>query len=85
MLPAARILHLHRDLPQTPEDHPEFWAIWRAAILEMLPEPATHAFASETYVFRLAEELGVVPVLITKPQNGGSPLSKADGTRAAFA
>lgn len=64
MLPAARVLHLHRDLPQRPEDHPDFWPVWRAAILEMLPEPPTHVFASEAYVFRLAQALGAIPVLV---------------------
>lgn len=62
--PRGHVLHLHRDLPQAPEDHPNFWAIWRAAILEALPAPPTHVFASETYVFRLAEELGALPVLV---------------------
>ncbi len=64
MLPRARVLHVHRDLPQRPEDHPEFWPIWREAILAMLPEPPTHVFASEPYVFRLAEELAAIPVLV---------------------
>ncbi|MDZ7627061.1 MAG: AAA family ATPase [Parvularculaceae bacterium] len=64
MAPAARVLHLHRNLPQTPEDHPDFWAIWRAAILDGLPQAPTHVFASEQYVFRLADELGAIPVLV---------------------
>ena len=62
--PRARVLHLSRDLPQAPEDHPDFWPIWRAAILETLAEPPTRVFASEPYVFRLAQELGAEPVLV---------------------
>ena len=60
----ARVLHLHRDLPQKPEDHPDFWAIWRAAINESHPEPIDRVFTGETYGFRLAAELGAAPVVI---------------------
>jgi NadR type nicotinamide-nucleotide adenylyltransferase len=74
MLPGADVLHLHRDLPQTPEEHPDFWAIWRAAILNLLPEAPTHVFASEPYVFRLAEELGAAPVLVD-PAREAVPVS----------
>lgn len=72
--PRAEVLHLHRNLPQTPEDHLEFWPLWRAAILETLSEPPTHVFASEPYVFRLAEELGAEPVLVD-PDREAVPVS----------
>ena len=77
MLPDARVLHLHRNLPQTPEEHPEFWPIWRAAILDLLPEAPTHVFASESYVFRLAKELGATPVLVD-PAREAVPVSGSD-------
>ncbi len=81
MLPAARVAHLHRDLPQAPEEHPRFWPIWRSAILEVLPEAPTHVFASEAYVFRLAEELGAAPVLVDPSREAvsvsGSEILKA--------
>ena len=64
LLPQCRILHMHRDIPQTPEDHEDFWAIWRAAIAEFHPEPIARVFGAETYVFRLAQELNATPVLI---------------------
>lgn len=83
MLPAARVLHLQRDLPQRPADHPDFWPIWRAAILEMLPEPPTHVFASESYVFRLAQELGAVPVLID-PDREAIPASGSNILAAPY-
>jgi NadR type nicotinamide-nucleotide adenylyltransferase len=80
MLPKARIIHLHRNLPQEPKDHPEFWAIWRAAIAQCCGGPFTHVFASETYVFRLAQELCAEPVLVdpdreTFPVSGRSILA----------
>lgn len=81
MAPAARVIHLHRNLPQAPEDHPDFWTIWRAAILDLLPAAPTHVFASEQYVFRLARELGAVPVLVD-PAREIVPVSGAD-VRAA--
>ncbi|HBS32353.1 MAG TPA: transcriptional regulator [Parvularcula sp.] len=74
MSPGAGVIHLHRDLPQAPEDHPDFWEIWRTAILNALPAPPTHVFASEHYVFRLAEALGAVPVLVD-PERKAIPVS----------
>jgi HTH-type transcriptional repressor of NAD biosynthesis genes len=62
--PFADVLHMHRDIPQTPEDHPDFWTIWRIAISEFHPEPIDIVFGSDLYVFRLAEELGAKPALI---------------------
>lgn len=80
MAPRARVLHLDRDLPQKPEDHPNFWPTWRAAIMSLLGEPPTHVFASEPYVFRLAQELGARPVLVDPareavPINGSAILA----------
>lgn len=64
LLPHCRILHMHRDIPQAPEDHTDFWKIWRTAIVEFHPEPIDRVFAAEAYVFRLAQELNATPVLI---------------------
>ena len=64
LLPHCRILHMHRDIPQAPEDHADFWTIWRAAIAEYHPEPIDRVFGAEAYVFRLAQELNATPVLI---------------------
>lgn len=54
----VRLRHMHRDIPQQPTDHPDFWAIWKAAIAEYHPEPIDWVFGSETYVQPLAETLG---------------------------
>lgn len=59
--PGYRVLHMHRDIPQAPEDHHEFWPIWRAAIAEFHPEPIDWVFGSEGYVHRLAREVGARP------------------------
>lgn len=62
-LPQAeyRVRHMHRDIPQAPEDHPDFWAIWRSAITEFHPEPIDWVFGSEGYIHRLARELNARP------------------------
>lgn len=64
LLPQARVLHHDAPIPQTPQEHPEFWAIWRQAVRALVPEPITQVFGSETYVPRLASELGAEPVVI---------------------
>jgi NadR type nicotinamide-nucleotide adenylyltransferase len=74
LLPNANIIHLHRDIPQAPEEHPEFWSIWIEAIRELHPEPIDRVFGSEEYVLRLANELGAEPVLID-PDRLAFPIS----------
>lgn len=77
IVPRANIFHLHKNLPQQPEDHVDFWSIWRAEIGRILPMPATHVFASEPYVFRLAQEIGAQPVIID-PDRRVFPVSGSD-------
>lgn len=73
-LPRASVIHLHRDLPQAPEDHPDFWNIWRDVINEIHPQGIDCVFGSEPYVFRLAKELGAEPVLVD-PERDLFPVS----------
>ncbi len=63
-LPQASVLHLHRNLPQTKQDHPDFWQLWKNAIRENHPQPIEYIFGSEDYVFQLADVLGAKPVLV---------------------
>ena len=64
LMPGAEVIHLDRELPQYPHEHPRFWDLWREALLEVLPIPPQFVFASETYGHRLADELDAryVPV-----------------------
>lgn len=55
LFPAARVVHLHRDVPQAPEDHP---ALWDSIVREVHPEPIDFVFASEAYGQRLATGAG---------------------------
>lgn len=63
-VPGCQVLHMHRDIPQTPSEHPEFWSIWRSAVRELHPEPIDAVIGSEPYIVQLAEELCARPVLI---------------------
>ena len=72
--PGYRVLHMHRDIPQAPEDHPDFWPIWRAAIAEFHPEPIDWVFGSDSYVNRLAREVGAQPFLVD-PERQVVPVS----------
>ncbi|SFI96965.1 AAA family ATPase [Jannaschia pohangensis] len=57
----VRLLHMHRDIPQEPADHPDFWAIWRAAVREHHPAPIDVVFGSEPYVEPFARVLDARP------------------------
>lgn len=58
------VVHLTDENPQQPEEHPQFWDIWRESLLRVLPERPDVVFASEAYGERLAAELGArfVPI-----------------------
>lgn len=45
-------------VPQAPEEHPDFWPIWRAIMRDAHPEPIDFLFAGEAYGAALAEALG---------------------------
>lgn len=62
--PSIDVKHMHRDIPQTPDEHPDFWDIWQQAIVEHHPKPIDRVFGSEAYVFELARVLDAKPVLI---------------------
>lgn len=62
--PGVDLVHHTDEIPQEPEEHPQFWDIWRNAIRRHVPGRIDYVFASEDYGWRLAEELGArfVPV-----------------------
>jgi NadR type nicotinamide-nucleotide adenylyltransferase len=63
-----RVLHLHQDIPQEPNEHPEFWNIWRKVIKEYHPDPIDLVFGSDMYVVRLAKELDAKPFVVDEPR-----------------
>lgn len=64
LFPGVTVVHLAEELPQDPGEHPEFWELWQAALLRVLPYRPDVIFASEPYGEKLAEVLGgrFVPV-----------------------
>jgi cytidyltransferase-like protein len=66
--PGVTLVHHTDEIPQAPEEHPQFWDIWRASIRRHVPGRIDYVFASEDYGGRLAEELGArfVPVDIER-------------------
>jgi len=75
--PNVRVVHLHRDIPQEPGEHPDFWDIWRHTINEIHTEPINLVFGSEDYISRLAKELDAEPVVLDK-QRYLVPVSSTD-------
>ncbi len=57
LFPNAIILDIPSPLPQSPEEHPDFWDIWKVNLLELLPEKPDYVFASEHYGSPLASVL----------------------------
>jgi cytidyltransferase-like protein len=66
--PGITLVHHTDEIPQAPEEHPQFWDIWRASIRRHVPGRIDCVFASEDYGWRLAEEIGArfVPVDIER-------------------
>jgi NadR type nicotinamide-nucleotide adenylyltransferase len=62
LMPRARVEHLAQVMPQQPSDHPEFWPMWRAALLRF--GKPDRVFTSDDYGERLAAELGATWICI---------------------
>ena len=58
LVPGARVVHFDKDAPQTPQDGPGFWSVWRDIVAQIHPEPLDFVFTSEAYGERLAQEAG---------------------------
>ncbi len=51
--------HLSRDVPQEPEEHPDFWNVWKNIVLEFVDVKSEDYFvASELYGIDMANVLG---------------------------
>lgn len=64
LFPTCNVVHLLDENPQQPEEHPDFWEIWRSSLQKILPYAPDYVFASESYGPKLASVLGAafVPV-----------------------
>ena len=57
LFPHATVCYIQEPLPQQPNEHPQFWTIWKKCFLTLLPKKPNYIFASEPYGFKLAEVL----------------------------
>ena len=74
LVPDARIIWHDADVPQVPEDDPDFWQIWKRICQEAHPEPIDFVFGSEAYIERLAQELDAGSVIVD-PDRFAFPVS----------
>ncbi len=58
LFPFDQVVHLPDELPQHPDEHPDFWTLWKTAIERVLPAPPDLVFASDDYGAKLASVLG---------------------------
>ena len=70
----CRVVHLVDENPQYPEEHPNFWSIWKNSLIRMHPEPVDLLFSSESYGDRLAREIGATHICID-PDRRAVPVS----------
>jgi NadR type nicotinamide-nucleotide adenylyltransferase len=55
--PDCRVVHVAEEVPQAPEEHPEFWPIWTDLIRRYAPA-VDRVFTSEAYGDELARQIG---------------------------
>ncbi len=58
LYPDVNVQHFNEDIPQYPDEHPDFWNIWLDIIRRFIPTGPDVVFTSETYGDQLAEILG---------------------------
>jgi len=61
--PHVNVVWVSEELPSEPEQDPDFWNIWRRAILKYAPPPDV-IFSSEDYGNKLAKVLGCVHICV---------------------
>lgn len=76
LYPDLRVVHLQDENPQHPEEHPNFWTIWKNSLERVAPGPIELLFASESYGQKLAEVLGANFI----PTNSGRSIIPISGT-----
>jgi HTH-type transcriptional repressor of NAD biosynthesis genes len=63
--PRVKIIHITDENPQTPEEHPLFWGIWRKTVYDNVNKLDV-VFTSEDYGEPFAEILGIEHFLVDK-------------------
>jgi HTH-type transcriptional repressor of NAD biosynthesis genes len=62
--PNLKVHHLIDENPQYPEEHPDFWDIWKTSIRKFISGKIDFVFSSETYGDELAKHLGAKHICI---------------------
>ena len=70
MLPHCDVVHIPDDLPDTPEEHPEFWKLWLAVIHRAVPGAIDLVCTSEDYGPELARRVGAAYLPVDRCRNG---------------
>lgn len=83
LFPSVEVVHLTDENPQYPEEHPEFWQIWRESLERICPRKIDCLFASEDYGQKLADSLGAVFVPNINMRNS-LPISATEIRNAPF-
>jgi HTH-type transcriptional repressor of NAD biosynthesis genes len=66
--PDCRVVHVAEEVPQTPEEHPEFWPIW-ADLVRRHAGAIDVVFTSEDYGDELARQLGARHVCVDRARS----------------
>jgi len=74
--PDCRVVHVAEEVPQTPDEHPEFWPIW-TDIVRRHAGAIDVVFTSEDYGDELARRLGARHVCVD-PTRTAYPVSGTD-------
>lgn len=81
--PDCRVVHVAEEVPQTPEEHPEFWPIWTDLVRRHAGDIDV-VFTSEAYGDELARHLGARHICVD-PDRNAYPVSGADIRRDPLA
>ena len=63
--PNIKIILCEDENPQYPEDHPDFWNIWRKTVYSRIPKLDV-VFGSEDYIDPFGKALGIMGVIVDK-------------------
>jgi len=74
LFPDCQVVHVTDEVPQAPEDHPDFWPIWRALLRREAPQGFDIFFSSEPYGERVAAEMGALHLPVD-PERKVVPIS----------
>lgn len=80
LLPHARVIGHGADVPQRPEETPDFWPIWQGIVRSVHPDPIDIVFAGEAYGQELARQLGSTFLPINVRGASEDRLSRLSGT-----